>query len=124
MLQLEKKVKFMLKKRKLSIDELSSEIGMSKQNLYNLFKTDDIKVSYIKKMSSFLDIPIAYFISEDDDGSNLPAVVVGKEQASPPLAIDVGAEVIKLKKALHRERKERKAREEQLLSIIAQQAKH
>lgn len=113
----EPKIKNILNQRQMTSKKFAQEIGFSEQGLIYAFKNNSMKIGTLIKMANVLQVPLTYFFEEGDLAS-LPAVAVGKEQTTLP------AEVEKYKKALKRERKERKAREEQLLSIIAQQAKH
>ncbi len=64
------------KKRKLSIQELSEMIGMTKTGLHNLIKNEDTKLSTLKKISEALGVPMSYWFSEQGGNVNGNSVQV------------------------------------------------
>jgi transcriptional regulator with XRE-family HTH domain len=68
---LKDKIDLLLMNRKLTINELSKKIKMSKQNLYKIFDRDDCKISVLYKIASVLGVPIAYFFDEAPAHGNI-----------------------------------------------------
>jgi transcriptional regulator with XRE-family HTH domain len=64
MVDLEKKMKFLLKKNHKTQAEVCDFIGMTPQNLGKIWKNNDIKMSDLIQISNFFSVPIEYFFSE------------------------------------------------------------
>lgn len=74
---LEKKIRYLLVSKKITLDKLCENMDMSKQNLYHIFRKDDTSYSNIKKMSKFFNVPLSYFFDDDlTDFVNVPVVDV------------------------------------------------
>ncbi len=54
-----------LTQKNISIPAMAKNIGMSKQNLYQLLKGNDIHVNTLKKIAAFLDVPIHDFFESE-----------------------------------------------------------
>ncbi len=116
MYNLELKIKDLARQKELSMRKICQKIDMSENGLALGLRNNTIKLDTLSKISEVLHIPITYFFT---DSTDLPTVEVGKVQETKELAYP-DAELVKYKKALHRERK----RNDRLLAIIEQQAKH
>ncbi len=68
MFNLEKKIKVLLTKNKISIENLAFSIGITKNTLLNVFKKNEINTKYLVKISEHFGMPMSYFF-EDGDGS-------------------------------------------------------
>lgn len=69
---IEKKVRYLLVSKKITLEKLCENMDMSKQNLYHIFKKNDISVSYLEKISNIFNVPITYFF---DDIENIDSVL-------------------------------------------------
>ena len=70
-----------VKERNIRITALAKEIGVSRETIYKL-SDDSIKLSTIKKVAEFLEVPITYFIEDE------PAKKSPKKKAKPTKALD------------------------------------
>lgn len=73
MVNLETKIKKILKQKQINVDFLATNIGMTKQNIYNIFKKNTITVATLEKISNFLGIPVSYFF-DDVGGGDIPVI--------------------------------------------------
>lgn len=53
-----------LKDAGISNSDAASYMGVSETNLYRLFKKDSFEVSYLKKASTLLNLPLSYFLGD------------------------------------------------------------
>ena len=53
-----------LKDAGISYAEAAAYMGVSETNLYRLFKKDSFEVSYLKKASSLLNLPLSHFLGD------------------------------------------------------------
>lgn len=51
---------------KLTPDEVASGLGVSKSNLYVLYKKPSFDVEYLKKACNLFDLPMSYFLEEKE----------------------------------------------------------
>lgn len=57
-------VKRKLTEKGISIPQLASELGMTKQNLYAMLNNNDLKISVLEKISQILNIPVLSLLDE------------------------------------------------------------
>jgi len=68
-MNLETKIKDILDKKQKTIKWLTSEIEMSEQNIYKIFKRNSIETSHLIKIAEVLEVPVAYFFEEGNEPS-------------------------------------------------------
>ncbi len=56
-------------KSRLTAEEVANGLGVSKSNLYVLYKKDSFESEYIKRASILLGIPMSYFLDEQQSFS-------------------------------------------------------
>ena len=49
---------------RLTAEEAAEGLGVSKANLYLLYKKDSFDVDYVRRASTLLDLPVSYFLDE------------------------------------------------------------
>lgn len=62
-------LKFKLKKAGVSITEIASLLGMSRQSLSQALSVKDVKTGLIEELSKALNVPLSYFYG-DNAGNN------------------------------------------------------
>jgi transcriptional regulator with XRE-family HTH domain len=65
MVKLEATVKNLLAQKKMSIEKLAVQSGLTKVTVLNIFKKNDAKVSQLEAMSQVLGVPIKSFFDEN-----------------------------------------------------------
>ena len=65
-LNIEKKIRFYLGAKNMSIKKFCKEIGMSQQNLDRIFKANSINTTHLQKMAKVFNIEISYFFLSDE----------------------------------------------------------
>jgi transcriptional regulator with XRE-family HTH domain len=68
----EVKLKLLREKRKLSQEELAFKIGVVQATIGNWERGTSIKMEYLPKLSSALDVPLSYFLDEKQNHGTLP----------------------------------------------------
>jgi transcriptional regulator with XRE-family HTH domain len=58
------KLQTAIKEANIPMSEAASYMGVSETNLYRLFKKDSFEVSYLRKASELLKLPLSYFLEE------------------------------------------------------------
>lgn len=118
------KIKELAGKKNVSILQLSEKLGKSRQTTYDMLDKPHVSSEILVKLCELFNLPITYFFTE---GTDFPTVEVGAGKVQVDVGAGVGVdkalayppeEVLKLKKALVRERK----RNDRLLTIIEKQA--
>lgn len=59
------KVSKLLTEKKISIPKLALQLQMTKQNLYQILKSNDIHVSTLEKIAKILNVPMSHFFPEE-----------------------------------------------------------
>jgi len=62
-------IKEKIERKNLSVADIAKRIGMTNQNLYQIFKKESIDTGVLKKISDVIDVPITDFFS-DEKGKN------------------------------------------------------
>jgi transcriptional regulator with XRE-family HTH domain len=57
-------LKEQLKNTRYSLSEIAGMMGISPQSLNSIFNSEDVKSGVLEKLSSVLDLPIAYFYGD------------------------------------------------------------
>ena len=73
-------VKIKLKKAGVSITEIASLLGVSRQSLSQALSVKDVKTGLIEDLSKALNVPLSYFY--DDAGSSQYAVANGNKSVA------------------------------------------
>jgi len=60
-------IKKRAEEQKITLKRLSSDIGMSYQNLNRCIKENKISANDLERISQFLDVPISYFFGSDSE---------------------------------------------------------
>lgn len=126
MIHIGKKIRSLAEQKNFTKMELAKGVDTTESNIYKIFSNPNIDLEKLYKFSNIFQVPITYFFTE---GTDFPTVEVGagKVQVDVGAGVGVGVdkalayppeEVLKLKKALVRERK----RNDRLLTIIEKQA--
>lgn len=63
------KIKTLLEKRKITIQKLCDEVGISTVGFHNIYNNKSIKVQTLEKIADVLQVPIKYFF-EDETSDN------------------------------------------------------
>lgn len=105
---LEKNIKYLCKKKGISLKIFAEEIGVSEPTIYNCFEKNNMSLVQLQKTSLFFDVTIDYLISDSEQ-------VLEKQNKDKKLYWKKKYD--DLAKKYDDERK-------QLLSIIENQSKH
>lgn len=99
---LKEKVNILLKRQNKALKELCSAIGISDTGLRKIFARDSCELSLLRKMASFFEVPIYYFL--DEDNSSLSTVQSTAGNHSPAISgngNNIGANNEMLEKAIN-----------------------
>ncbi len=58
------KIKELQKQKKVTIEELATSIGMTKNGLFLALKNGDFKISILSKIADFFKVPITVFLDD------------------------------------------------------------
>lgn len=72
-------VKLKLKMMGVSITEISSKLGMSRQSLSQALSVKDVKTGLIEDLSNALDVPLSFFY---DSGGNQHVIANGEKSVA------------------------------------------
>ncbi|MBN2664806.1 MAG: helix-turn-helix domain-containing protein [Bacteroidales bacterium] len=65
MYNFEKKIKELLLKNELTIENLAYKLGVSPATLHNLFKKNNTNTDLLKKISDVFEVPVSSFFDEE-----------------------------------------------------------
>ncbi len=71
MVHIGNKISQLMRKEKIDSPTLGRMIGMSKQAVYQNLQKRDLNTSFLRKISTALDVPLTYFVSEDSEPLSL-----------------------------------------------------
>lgn len=61
-----RKIKELVERKKMSVEELASKLQKSHTAIYDIYKKQDINTELLTQISEVLDVPISYWFQEDD----------------------------------------------------------
>ncbi len=79
-INLEKKIREVLKEKDVSIRKFCREIGMSTTNLYDVFKRNSIDTKYLNIIEDKYDVSPGFFVVEEDNVKYNITSVISNEQ--------------------------------------------
>ena len=56
----------LLEKKRLSIDEFASKIGLKRGAIYKIISENSTKIETLEKIATVLDVPVSYFFTESE----------------------------------------------------------
>jgi len=90
------KIKKLQKENKLSTKEISKEIGVTSQTLYDYFSgKTQISIKNLQKIAKVFDVPMTYFFEEQTDTDNINYVNLKEENEKLNIEIKVSANELK-----------------------------
>jgi len=69
------KIQHLAKSKRMNLENLAQESGVTRQGITNIFKSGDTKISTLGKIANALDTDIAYFFSDPQPEQTNTAVL-------------------------------------------------
>jgi transcriptional regulator with XRE-family HTH domain len=119
------KIKKLLRLRKITYEEFSNEIGVSKVTVVNWFKgRSNISIPHLKKIASYFGVPVSYFFDESPAGGVVNSGVIHNGHGNIEISLAKKENEIELLKAkLEACHREIESREKEFKSIIESKEK-